>query len=114
MIRTVLFCLGIIICSASVALFLKTYLPAEAYEISLKEITEKFNLNLGKFKTIYDCICLAVAIALSLLFFKELKGIGIGTIISALANGFCINKFSNAYDSLFEYKDKFKLKKYIS
>ncbi len=107
-IRILMFTASIIICSISISLFFKTYLPPAAYEVAVKEITDKFKLNTGKFKTIFDCICLVAAIILSLCFFRKLEGIGIGTIISAVCNGFLINKFNNLYNKIFEFKNKLK------
>lgn len=112
--RGFLFGLGLLICSAAVALFFRTYLPPTAYEIVVKEISDKFKLDTGKFKTVFDCLCLAVSVAASLLFFGAINGMGIGTVVSALANGFFIGKFSEFYDEMFEFKNRFQLDKYFT
>lgn len=79
---------GMLICAFSIALFLRTYFPQQAYELLVKELTEKTGANMHKVKWIYDILSLTVAILLMLLFFHRfsLDQIGIGTLLTTLLN----------------------------
>ena len=66
-------------------------------------------------KIIYDIGCLSLAIIASLVLFKELVGIGIGTIVGAFAFGPIIHLFQSIYDKIFIFyepqKHKLRLRK---
>ena len=114
-VRIVCFVIGICIISVSVALFFKTYISAEAYEMFIKEISAKYNFSLPKFKTCYDMTSLCIAVIMSFLFFgfPNLRGVGIGTVISALLNGFLIGLETKYIDKHFVFVDKLPLRKYF-
>ena len=96
---------GLIICAIGVAHLLHTYFPPEAYELVVKELSEKFNVTIGKTKTIYDCCSCALAIILSLCFFKSFVGVKWGTIVCAIVNGWLIGRISRLLDNKFVLKD---------
>jgi uncharacterized membrane protein YczE len=64
--QVIFYMAGLIICAVGVALLLHTYFPPEAYELVVKELSEKFHGSIGKTKTIYDCCSCALSIVLSL------------------------------------------------
>ena len=105
--RVIFYIAGLIICAVGVALLLHTYFPPEAYELVVKELSAKFNVTIGKTKTIYDCCSCALAIVLSLCFFKTFVGVKWGTIACAIINGWLIGKFSQLLESKFILKDAF-------
>ncbi len=111
----VLFALGMPIVAMGVALLFNTYLPPEAYDLFVKEISNKFNLSLTKFKTAYDVCSFIVSVALSFTFFgwMHFEGIGIGTVICALLNGLLIGTFSKLYEDTFSFEDRFSWRKYF-
>jgi len=111
--QIVFFVLGAIICSFGVSLLFHTYFPPEAYELVVKEFSQKYNTNIGKTKTIYDFCSCALAVVLSLCFFGGFVGIGVGTFICAIVNGWLIGKFSNLLDKYFNFKDALSLRKII-
>lgn len=41
------------------------------------------------------------------------RGVGVGTIICALLNGFLISRFSKLLEKFFDFKNKFKIQKYF-
>ena len=61
-------------------------------------------------KIIYDIGCLSLAIIASLILFKELVGIGIGTIVGAFAYGPIIHLFQRIYGRVFVFVDSFERK----
>lgn len=67
--RAAWYAAGQLICSAGVALLFHTYIPLEAYELFVKELSDRFHLNISRTKTVYDCCSCALALALSFLFF---------------------------------------------
>ncbi len=108
--RIIWYILGTVLCSFSVSLFFHTYISPEAYELIVKEISEKWGFNINKVKTAYDCISTVLAIILSFAFFGfgVFKGVGLGTVLCAFINGFLIGRFSSLLEKMFDFKDRFK------
>lgn len=113
--RIILFFVGITVCAIGVALIFNTYLPPESYELFVKEIAKKYNLDIGRTKTVYDLSSCTLAVILSFLFFGwlEFKGVSYGTLICALLNGVLIGTASKILNKIFEFKDAFPLRKYF-
>ena len=114
--RIVFYVLGLPACSLGVALVFHTYFPPEAYEVVVKECSEKLHLPIGKTKTIYDCCSCALGIILSFVFFGFGKFVGVqwGTIICALINGWLISRFSNLLEKLFVFRDALPLQEKLN
>lgn len=91
---------GMLITAFAIALFLRTYLPQEAYELVVKELTEKTGANMHKIKWIYDITSLVAAVLLMLFFFHRfsLDMIGIGTLLLTLCNTPLIALFGRILD----------------
>lgn len=102
--RTILFAAGMLICAAGVAFFLHTRYAPEAYELIVKEISQKKKLDVVKVKTTYDISSLLVSVILSFIFFGFLtfKGVKLGTLVTALLNGWVIGKISSFLDKKFD------------
>jgi uncharacterized membrane protein YczE len=113
LVRIILFLFGKVICSTSIAFFLHTYFPLEVYEVFVKEMAEKFKFNIGAVKVVFDCSCLVLAIVMSVVFFGELRGIGVGTLITAFTEGILVNKINKLYMTKFDFKDGLPLRKYF-
>ena len=111
--RVIYFVTGMLLCSGGVSLIFHTYIPPEAYELFVKEISARLRVDINIVKTIYDCFSCLVAIILSFVFFGfwNFEGIKFGTVICAFANGFLIGKCSKMTESVFEFKDAFNLRK---
>lgn len=112
-IRIIWYIFGTILCSFAVSLFFHTYLSPEAYELIVKEVSQRFNLNINRVKTSYDCISVVLGIVMSFSFFGfgVFKGVGIGTVVCAFINGFLIGRFSSFLEKHFDFKNKFKIQK---
>ena len=76
----------------------------------VKEFCGHFRLSIPKVKTIYDCTFLALAILLSLLFFGDIRGIGIGTVVCAFVNGLLIRLFTGLWKKVFQFRDGLSLR----
>lgn len=105
--RIVYFILGTLITAASVAMMFKTYIYPQIYDFFVKGVVEKFNLDLTKFKLCYDITFLLSATALTLILFHRFVGVGVGTLVTALVNGFLIGWFSKLYDKHLDVKPSF-------
>lgn len=114
--RLVFFLAGMLMCSTGVALLFHTYLPPEAYELVVKEISAKYNFSISKCKTAYDCISCAAGIILSFVFFgfMHFEGVKFGTVFCALFNGLLIGKISKVFEHHFEFKDGLPLRSFFT
>ena len=96
---------GFVFNAAGVAVLFTTYFPPGLYEVFVQEIVGKWKLKLGVVKTVYDICSLLVAVAMALLFFGTLRGIGVATVVGAFLNGPLIHLFGKVYSRLFVAKD---------
>ena len=101
--RIIFFALGAVLTSLAVAMFFKTYLPPQVVDFFVKGVAGHYRLNRTKFKTICDFSLLGIALALSLIFFRGIRGIGVGTIIVTALNGTLIGMFVKLLDRYFEF-----------
>ena len=106
----IFYVLGLVVCAAGVALLLHTYLPPEAYDLTVKELTKKFGAPLGKTKTIYDACSCGLAIILSLCFFGGFVGVKWGTVVCTFVNGYLIGSISRYLETHFAWKDALPLR----
>lgn len=113
--RLIVYIGGFLICAIGVAFLFHTYLPQEAYELFVAEITRCFNLKLSKVKTIYDYSSCVLSVLLSFIFFGfgHFEGIKLGSVICALINGLTIGIFSRLLEKIFDFSDKLKLRPFF-
>lgn len=114
--RTVFYVAGMVVCALGVALLFNTYLPPEAYELFVKELSQKLDVPIAKVKTVYDCCSCLLGIALSFAFFGLGVFVGVkwGTIVCAAVNGWLIGQISRLLGSKFDFKDAFPLREKIN
>jgi len=112
--RVVFYLVGLLTCSTGVTLLLHTYFPPEAYELVVKEFSQKFGIPLGKTKTVYDCCSCLLGIVLSFCFFGTFVGVKWGTILCALVNGWLIGQITHWLDCKFIWQDALLLRSKIS
>lgn len=53
----------------------------------VRQISQKMGKELGEIKIIYDILCAAVSVVISLVFLGNIKGMGVATLISAVFVG---------------------------
>lgn len=104
---------GVLLATLGIAFMLHTYILPEAYELFVKEISEKYKKPFSGLKVAYDLSSLLLSVLLSFLFFGRLEGICIGTLICAVVNGILIGMFSKLLEKKFVFKDALQLKKYF-
>lgn len=105
--RITFFAGGTLITALAIAMCFRTYLYPQVYDFFVKGVAERFNLNRTKFKTGFDMTFLAVSCVMTLVFFGKFVGIGVGTLITTLVNGFLIGNFGKLIDKFFEIKPLF-------
>ena len=113
--RAVLYASGLLSCSLGVSMVFHTYIPPEAYELFVKEISKKIGMNINVFKTIFDCTCMLIGVALSFAFFGmwHFEGVKVGTVLCAFVNGPIIGGFTKLLEARFEFRDGMKLRRYF-
>ena len=110
--RLICYVLGMLLCAAGVALLFHSYIPPEAYELVVKEVADRRKWDVGRVKTVYDCISCAAGVALSFAFFGwgQFEGVKAGTILCALVNGWLIGWIDRWLNKSFEFRDGVKLR----
>lgn len=101
------FVLGMLLTSVSIAFMFRTYFYPQVYDFFVKGISEKFALDRGKFKIIYDASSFVLSVVMSLVLFGSVKGIGIGTVIVTIFNGAMINTAGKIVDRFCVVKPMF-------
>ncbi len=110
--RLAFYLVGLVITSAGVSLLFHTYISPAVYEFFVKEVSSKYNLDIHRFKTVYDCISCLAAIIMSFVFFgfMRFEGVKLGTVFCALVNGTLIGIIARFIEKHFEIKDRLPLK----
>ena len=113
--RCFVYVAGITICSLGVALLFKTYFAPEVYELAVKEITMLTGRPIAVVKTTYDMASLFISVVLSFAFFgwMHFEGVKLGTLLTALINGWLIGKISDALDSRYIFRDLMELRRFF-
>jgi len=113
--RLVTYILGLCFSGAGVSLMFHTYITPESYELFVKEISDKFKLNITVFKTCYDCTSCVAALIMSFAFFGfgRFEGIGVGTVIVAFVNGWVIGMFTKLFERVFVFEDGTALRRFF-
>ncbi len=105
--RSILYLVGMPLCSLGVAFLFHTYIPPAAYELFVKEVSGKFNYDIHKFKIVYDYTSCAVSIIMSFALFGmwHFEGINVGTVVCALLNGILISVFNKIFEKIWIFED---------
>ena len=105
--RLALYVAGFFVTAFAVSCMFHTYLAPAVYELFVREVSRAKGKNITRFKTVYDLLSLAVGTALSLVFFRRIVGVGLGTLAVAALNGKTIGLFSGLLERKFEFRDRF-------
>ena len=107
--KIILMVTGALLTEIAIALILRSYLPQQAYDFSVKEISVVKKYGMNKVKWIYDVSSLAVAIVLMLILFGrfDFSLIGPGTLVLAAVNAPMIGLFGKIFDRLVDFSPLF-------
>ena len=113
--RIVFYVLGMILGSLGVSLEFHTYISPEVYELFVKEVSDRFDKNIHKVKTVYDIASCALGVIFSFCFFGlwVFEGVKWGTIVCAIVNGALIGLITKGLEKVFRFKDLFNLREYF-
>ena len=105
--RVVCYVVGLVACSVGVSLLFHTYLPPEAYELFVAELSDRLGTDVSRTKTIYDLCSCAVSVVHSFAFFGfgRFEGVKLGTVLCALVNGWLIGRINRLLERRFEFWD---------
>ena len=100
---------GLDMCAIGVSFLFNTYVPPEAYELFVKEISSRYGFEISRTKTVYDCCSCLIAVILSFTFigFGRFEGVKLGTVLCALVNGWLIGRISKQLEKHFDFVDAF-------
>ena len=114
-VRIIVFVASLLSCAFGVACIFHAYVSPAGNELFVKEFSSHFGKDINKVKTIYDISFFAISVVLNLVLFGGFVGIGIGTVITAFANGPTIGIFNRFLEKHFEFKAAIpKLEKYFA
>lgn len=105
--RILLLCLCIPVNALSISLLFHTYFPPQAPELFVKEFAARFGKEVYRIKYIYDLCSCALSIVMSLLFFRKLVFIGVGTVVSAFLNAPLIGLFGRLIERIADHSPRF-------
>ena len=113
--RIAFYVLGLLGCSLGVSLLFHTYISPEVYELWVKEMSSRGDIDIHKYKTGYDCVSCLISVLLSFLFFGfgRFEGVKLGTILCALCNGFIIGRFTRLLEKVWDFRDGLPLKRFF-
>ncbi len=114
LLRAIYFAVGLVISDAGVALYFGSYLPPCCYDMFVRELSRGMKWDFSKVKITYDAASFVVSVALSLICFGGIRGIGIGTVICVFLNGLLISLFRRLFAKVTDFSPAFpKLKALI-
>ncbi|MGI5900110.1 MAG: YczE/YyaS/YitT family protein [Christensenellales bacterium] len=79
--------LGMVVLALGVFMLLKVDLLMLAPDAFAATVSKKFNLEFSKTKVILDCFMVAIAAVGSLIIYREIRHVGVGTLAAALLVG---------------------------
>lgn len=114
-VRIALYVAGMLVCAVGVSLLFHTYLPPEVYELFVKEASQRFGIEIHRFKTLYDCASCLIGIGLSFAFFGlwRFEGVKLGTILCAVINGRLIGYCSRFFERRYTFADGLPIRKFF-
>lgn len=101
--RCLILALGTLLTTLAIAFLFNSYFPPQAPEMFTKEVSQLLGWSKYKGKYVYDvCSCL-LSIAMSFIFFRELRIIGPATVICAVVNGPMIGFFGRMMEKYLDF-----------
>jgi uncharacterized membrane protein YczE len=101
LIRVIFFAVSIVVISVGLVFFYRSQLPILPFDVFVREVSGKYGVKISRFKLGFDIVMCTIAVALSLAFFGGLRGISIGTLVSALTIGPTIGVLMGWFDKIF-------------
>ena len=98
--RIAVFFIGVLLMAAATALYFRSKLPLQVYELTVAEISDRFNWKLEVVKSLFDILMLVLAVVLSVMLTGSVFGAGVGwgTLVITFCNAPLIKLFGSFYD----------------
>lgn len=100
--------LGFATLAAGLAFALATQLPLMPFDTFPRDISAHFRINYRRVKTLIDIGCVASSIAISLIFFGRIVGVGVGTVLYACIFGSCVSFIKTRLDRRLAFEPMIK------
>lgn len=98
--RYLFFTLGLLINSFGISIEIAPDVITVPGEGLVRVLAQATGKDFGRVKLVFDVSLIVIASALSLLFFGQLQGVGIGTVVSALIVGPLVSLFGRVLPGL--------------
>jgi len=105
--RIVAFAAGELLTGLAIAFVFRTTLPIQIYELLVREIADRYRLDVNRVKLVNDIAMLVLSAALSFLLTRGFNGFGAGTILITLVNAPIIALFGRLIDRFFTFEPRF-------
>ncbi len=106
-VRVICFIFGEAVTALAVALYFRTSLPLQIYELIVTEFADRYKISNDRMKLINDITMLVLSVGLALILNRSLKGMGIGTVIITAVNAVLIGAFGKLLDKYFSFESRF-------
>ncbi len=101
------FAIGSVISSLALAFLFNSCFPPQAPELFAREVSRLLGWSVYKGKYVFDICFFFLSLALSLIFFGEVRVIGVGTFVSAAVNGPMITFFGRLMERWLDFSPVF-------
>lgn len=105
--RILAFAAGELLTGVAIAFVFRTSLPIQIYELLVREIADRYSLDVNKVKMANDGAMLVLSALLSFLLTGGFNGFGVGTVLITLVNAPLIAFFGRLLDRTFTFEPRF-------
>ena len=96
--RMLFFVLSILVIAGGLVFFYKSNMPILPFDIFVKEVSAAKEIEVSRFKLRFDLAMCSIAVVMSFLLLGELRGVSIGTLLSALLIGPVLGRMMVIFD----------------
>ena len=94
-VRIFILVIGNLILSFGVIMSMISRYPVLPFEMFVRELSDNYNISIGKVKVIFDVSMVLISMSLSFYYFRDFRSVGLGTIFIAFTGGFLMDYFQN-------------------
>ncbi len=105
--RIVAFVLGELLTSVAIAFVFRTSWPVQIYELLVREIADRYSLDVNRVKLVNDISLFVLSAVLSLLLTGGFHGFGVGTVLITAVNAPLIALCGRLIDRFFTFEPRF-------
>ncbi|MBI0584695.1 MAG: hypothetical protein ISF22_10800 [Methanomassiliicoccus sp.] len=85
--RLLYFAASYLMMCLAIAMMVSSRVPLIIIDAFINDLTAHYHVTFRRLKTLFDVICLSLSVAISIVVFGDLVGVGIGTILLAFITG---------------------------